>query len=192
MASWFRKPSGVCSERNDVTDILIGVGIFLFAALGFRDGFMRKIFGILGFWGGLIFATKFMNPLGEFFNHMIGLSSEIALILSFCVIFLAITLFVNLVYRWTGDTTRGTLPISSRFAGAILGAGQGVVAVSLILLMLNIFDVPAPESRKDSTLYHTSIKVAPAVFNYSTKWMPRSRAFIDEVKVTLQTFSIVQ
>ena len=65
--------------------------------------------------------------------------------------------------------------------GAILGCGQGAVAVSLVLLMLSIFDQPSADERKASFLYKPVIRVAPEVFDYSVTWMPESKAFLQEL-----------
>ena len=48
----------------NTTDIGILLGVLFFVVLGFRDGLMKKVFGTLGFLGGLICATKFMGDLG--------------------------------------------------------------------------------------------------------------------------------
>ena len=163
-------------------DILILVGLSLFVILGFKDGFFKKILGILGFLAGLICATKFMNPVGEKIMRWLDFSKDISHVLAFSAIFLAVVLLQILFYRWFGSSGTGTLKIWSRFAGAIVGIGQGALAISLILIMFNIFEMPSEEGKKESVLYHPILNTVPIVFDYTTTWIPESKAFIDELK----------
>lgn len=171
-----------------VTDILILLGLLMFIIIGFRDGFMKKVFGIIGFWGGLIIATKFMGPLGDKVVEWFGFSDEISLITAFFAIFLFIVVAVNMSYRWFGQSNSESHKFVSRAAGAILGAVQGAVAISLILVMFSLIDIPDQETQEESLFYQQSIEVAPAVFDYSTQWIPESKAFYDELKARVKKY----
>ena len=163
------------------TDILIIIGVLLFIILGIRDGFFKKIFGILGFLGGLICATKFMTILGDIFIDAIGLSREASIIISFFIIFIFVIVVVNLFYRWFGASGGDAIKPWARISGGLLGAVQGVIAVSLILVMLSFFEIPSEEEKADSLLYIETIHVAPLVYDYTTRWMPDSKQFFDEL-----------
>jgi membrane protein required for colicin V production len=165
-------------------DALILIGLLIYMVLGFRDGFFKKIFGVLGFWGGLICATKFFPLAGGMIISWLDLSKETAFILAFFLIFLLVSLVLNLFYRWFGRSSSNTIKISSRMTGLAMGCVQGAVAISLFLLMLNIFDLPSEENKNSSYLYKPLLKVAPTVFDYSTSWMPESKAFLEELKTS--------
>jgi len=166
----------------NLTDICILVVFIGFTILGWRDGLLKKIFGILGFWGGLVVATKFMTPLGARYEEWFGLTEEAAWIFAFCSIFIVISLVANFSYRWFGKTGSESLKIASRIGGALLGAGQGLVAMSLILIMFQLYDPPTEDTINDSLLYEQVLQVAPAAYDYSTEWIPDSKAFLDELK----------
>lgn len=172
----------------NTTDILIIIGISFFVVVGFRDGFFKKVFGFFGFWGGLIAAIKFMDPVSELLRGWIDLSIEVAVIIAFFVIFLFCVVLVNLLYRWWGKSGSETLAIRTRIWGSALGLCQGLLVVSLVLLMFSIFDSPSEEEQKASLLYKKTIGIAPFVFDYSTRWMPSSKAFFEEVKSKIETF----
>ena len=171
-------------------DILIIGGISLYIVLGFRDGIFKKFLGILGFWGGFVLAVKFMSPFSEVIAEWLDLSTEAALIVAFFAILLVAVISVNILYRWFGKSGSDTLQIRTRVAGALLGGAQGLIAVSLFLIMLRIFDEPSEEARKESTLYNKTVKIAPSVFDYSTQWMPASKAFYEEVKSKIDKFTL--
>jgi len=167
------------------TDILIIVGILAFIILGVRDGFLKKTFGILGFVIGLICATRFMTPCSDLITEWVGLSGETALVLAFFIIFLAIIIAVNLFYRWFGKSKSEAIKVVSRISGGILGAIQGVVAVSIVLVMFNIFDFPSEEEKQGSILYDDIVVVAPKVFDMTTQLFPDSKRFFDVIKEKL-------
>ena len=169
-----------------ITDILIGVGLILYIALGFRDGFFKKVFGILGFLGGLIAATKFFTMGGELVKEWLDFSAQTSFVISFFVIFLVISVSFNLFYRWFGRTGSDTEKTWSRFAGAIIGGAQGALAISLILFMFNIFDEPSTETKDNSYLYEPVLKVAPIVFDYTTTWIPESKDFLQTIEESFQ------
>ncbi len=175
----------------NVTDILVLLGLAAYMLLGFRDGFLKKVFAILGLWGGLVIATKYMVPLGDQYTAWFGFGDELSDILAFASLFLAVSVVVNLFYRWVGKTDTESLKFVSRIAGAILGLAQGAVAISLLLLMFNVFDLPSTDSQNESMLYHDTINIAPAVFDYSTQWIPDSKAFFEEVEGKLQKLKSV-
>ncbi len=170
----------------NLTDILILAGLLLYTVIGYRDGLMKKIFGVIGFWGGLIMATKFMESLGLQMVRWFSVDEDTAYVLAFCTIFLLVSLVVNLSYRWFGKTGTESLSPFSRIGGALLGMAQGFVAVSLILLMFNIFDIPSETTQNESLLYNDTVQFAPAVFDYSTSWIPDSKMFFDEMKGKLK------
>lgn len=171
-------------------DIFVIIGIALFFVLGFRDGFSKKIFGFCGIWGGLIASIKLLDPVCEVLRQWLDFSPEVSVVVAFFVIFFICVLGVNILYRWFGKSASDTISIRMRIFGGILGLGQGVVTVSLILLMLSLFDSPSDEDKKSSVLYKKTIGIAPFVFDYSTRWLPSSKAFFDEIKAKIETFNV--
>lgn len=172
----------------NVTDILILAGILVFVLLGFRDGLLKKIFGILGVLGGLICATKFMSTVADFIEPWLNVGQETLLIFAFAAIFLGVVIVVNLFYRWFGETGSDTLKTWSRLSGGFLGAAQGAVAVSLVLLMMSLFDLPSESAKRESALYDGVYQLAPKIFDYSTRWMPSSKKFFDELKNVMEKY----
>jgi len=164
------------------TDILILIGILLYAALGVRDGFFRKLYGIIVFLFGLIAATKLMAPFSEILIDSMGFSEETSVILAFFSVFIGTIILASLLYRWFGKSASDTINVWSRIAGGILGFAQGIVAISLILVMLGIFDIPSEEDRREAALYEDVYQVTPTILDYTTRWVPSSKRFLDQIK----------
>jgi uncharacterized membrane protein required for colicin V production len=163
-------------------DILIVLGVLLFVVLGIRDGFFKKIFGIMGLIGGLMLATKFMAPTADWLIDWFGFSQETGLIVAFFFLLILVVVAVNLFYRWVGQTADTSLKVWSRLAGGLLGVGQGLIAVSLVLVLFSIVSFPSEEDKKDSAFYKDVIPIAPQVIDYTIEWMPTSKKFVDELK----------
>ncbi|MBI4810748.1 MAG: CvpA family protein [Ignavibacteriales bacterium] len=170
-----------------LTDILIFIGILLFVALGIKDGFFKKLYGIIGFLGGLIAATKLMSPLADILIDWFDFTRETSMILGFAIVFLFSIVVVNLLYRWFGHSGSESIKFWSRITGGIIGAFQGMVAVSLILVMLDLFQIPGEETKNDSVLYEDTYQLAPTIFDYSTRWMPDSKMFFEEIKDVIES-----
>jgi uncharacterized membrane protein required for colicin V production len=164
------------------TDILIIIGILLYVALGIRDGFFRKLYGIIVFLFALIAATKLMAPFSEILIDSMGFSQETSVILAFFSVFIGVLIIASLLYKWFGKSASDSINVWSRVFGGVLGFVQGVVAVSLILVMLDIFDIPGAEEKEEAVLYEDVYQVAPDILDYTTRWLPSSNKFLDEIK----------
>ncbi len=168
-----------------ITDILIIVGILVYVALGVRDGFFRKIYGIIVFILGLIAATKLMTPFSELLINSMEFSEATSIFLAFFSVFIGVIIIASLLYKWFGKSASDTINVWSRVFGGILGIAQGIVAVSLILVMLGLFDIPGEEEAEESVLYEDVYQIAPNVLDYTTHWLPSSNRFLDEIKEIL-------
>jgi uncharacterized membrane protein required for colicin V production len=163
-------------------DTIIILGILFYVGLGFRDGFIKKVYGIVGFWAGLIIAAESMYYVGQKLVEMVGLSKELGHVIGFCAVFMIIVVIENLFWRWFGQTSEDVLSMTQRFGGAFIGFLQGLVGVSLLLVMFAIVDFPEKESRDASALYKPVLRVAPTAFDFSTSFMGNEKGFMDVLK----------
>jgi membrane protein required for colicin V production len=165
-----------------LVDGLIVLGVLFFMILGFRDGIIKKIYGIVGFWAGLLVATECMYIVGQKLIDLLGFSKEISHILAFCGVFLVVVLLENLFWRWFGQAREDVLSMMQRFGGAIIGFIQGLVAVSLFLIMFAIVDLPPQESRSKSSLYAPVFHIAPTAYDFSTSIFGSGKGFLDVLR----------
>lgn len=173
-------------------DFVILLGVIFYVILGFRDGFMKKVFGIIGFWGGLVLAGKFMTSVGGWIYASVGFSHDTSFVLAFAAIFTCISVMCNVSFRWFGVANSNTMTVKARFGGGVLGLAQGILAVSLLMVMLSVFEMPSEESKKDALFFEITADIAPMVFDASTAWIPDSRAFVNEVMEKFEKFRPVE
>ncbi len=109
-------------------DLLCAGLVFLFALWGAYRGFLRQLFGILGFIGGIVLARLCAGSFGVAFAKDLGLPVAIATAAMAVAIFLAAEIVANLIGRFLHKRMTG------RFTGAVehgggflMGAGKGLL-----------------------------------------------------------------
>jgi len=145
-------------------DYVIIVVVAIGFLLGFKDGLIRKIIGLIGLIAGIGLAFEFSDDLGRlitpFFNHDGYLANIIAGIL----IFLIIVLIASIVKRIVHPLDKVNKFVN-QFIGGIVGAIQIIFILSGIFLFLDIFSFPAKEVRNESFSYNKIYDIIPAAFD---------------------------
>ena len=81
-------------------DLIIVIVMLIGFVLGFKDGFVRKIIGLIGFIIAIILAALFYQQLGEILESFTGIEIYLSKILGGITIFLVVMIFVSLLKRW--------------------------------------------------------------------------------------------
>ncbi len=162
----------------------IGIGICLLgsAALGFKDGFFRKLYGILGLLGGICAALLLYGWAGELFGRWFELEKEVARLVAFSAIFIIFFILMNIIYRSIGDESDKAIPVWSRLFGGGIGAFEGALIASLILMLATKFGLIDDLMIKESEFYKSFIDFTPKVMTATMKWLPKAQEFIQELK----------
>jgi len=171
-------------------DLLVILILIASTILGIKDGFFKKVFGVLGFWTGFVLSTKYMGVVAGWLISWLDLGSDSAHIIGYGVIFTVVVVAVNLGYRWFGQTGKETLSPKSRIAGGLFGFTEGLVLASLLFVGMSIFNEPDDATRRESAFYYPLVSVAPDVFDYTLSWMPDQKAFVDEIKEQFGKFTL--
>ena len=128
--------------------------------LGFKDGLVRKIIGLIGLVIGVILAFQFSGKVGKyltlFFNNDEYLSSVIAGILIFLVVILIASLIKRVVHPF--DKVNRFI---NQFIGGIIGTVQIAFFLSAVFLFLNIFNFPNINHRNNSCCYNFVLDLIP-------------------------------
>ncbi|MCA9729232.1 MAG: CvpA family protein [Candidatus Eisenbacteria bacterium] len=113
-------------------DILLVVAFALTALAGFRNGFFRELFSLLGMVGGVIAGMRLtgvvLDQIDVPFLHT-ELGTSLVFLLLFLLVFAAATILGGLLAMvWEGKSPTG----SSRLAGLGLGALRGFLLVTVL------------------------------------------------------------
>jgi uncharacterized membrane protein required for colicin V production len=155
--------------------------------VGLRDGLLKKLFAVVGVILALTIATKYMRSLGEYTKTWLRLDQEQAYIVTFVLIFVSVVVLTNFFYRWFGGDSK-SYKIWDRFAGGIVGIFEGVIVLSLVLILLTLVDFPSREGKKTSDLYQPIIGFAPALFDRINEIFPESKKFKDELNNSIERY----
>src|SRR5204863_3341139 len=117
--------------------LICGGIVLLFALLGLFRGFLRQIFGIAGFIGGIVLARLFAQPFGDAFAKDIGLPVAVATAAMALAIFLAAEIVAKLVGNFLHKRMQGGLTGAVERAGGIfLGTAKGLLVAWAVASLL--------------------------------------------------------
>lgn len=145
----------------DITIILLAAASFY---LGYKEGFVKKIFDILGFFLGIIFAIWFAGGMGSVYKSVLGVADGSAEIIGGVTIFI----FFQVVTAIIVKTTKVHSKIShlvNKIIGGFAGAIQVVIFISAILVATSKLAFPSDETIKGSWLYSSVRSVMPAIIH---------------------------
>ncbi len=140
--------------------IIISVGFLL----GFKDGLIRKIIGLIGLIAGIGLAFEFSESLGKIITPFFNNDSYLANIIAGILIFLVVVLIASIIKRIVHPLDKVN-KFLNQLIGGIIGVIQILFFLSGIMLFLDIFSFPAKESKNDSLIYNKVHDIIPASFD---------------------------
>lgn len=166
-------------------DIVIFVLCAIAFVLGYKDGFVRKLIGTIGFFLAVYLGIKFSVPGGTFLTKIMGVEPEFARVLGGFFIFVLVIFITSLIKRLVHPFDKVNNLIN-RIVGGAVGTIQILFFLSAIFYFMNIFGSPAKESRDKSLLYGTVSSILPKAIDTVTGGAPliqrRSHAPSDTTK----------
>ncbi len=149
---------------NYIDFILLG-GLAVGFILGFKDGIIRKLIGLLGVVTGLFASFMLAETLGAiligFFDNEKNLSNIIAGIL----IFFAVLALFSILKRVIHPADKINKFVN-QFLGGIFGIIQMAYFLSGFLLFFHIFNLPPENIVKNSVSYETVYKLLPETIDF--------------------------
>lgn len=149
---------------NYVDFIIIGFVIIGFI-LGYKDGLVRKIIGLLGLFLAIFLAVKFAAKAGKLISPLMDQEIYLAEIAAGILIFIAVIIITSVIKRVIHPHDK-----VSKFANQILGGITGTVQIiffiSGIFLFLNIFNVPDKKTAGKSMFYGSVYGIMPKTIEF--------------------------
>lgn len=160
-------------------DYIILFIILIGFLLGFKDGLVRKLIGLVGFVVAVAFAFEFNSKVGKiilpFFNGDEYLSNLLAGILIFIVVVLITSILKRIIHP---------LDKVNRFINQLLGGIVGVIQIlfftSAFLILLNILGIPSNEERKKSLTFNSVLDLIPNTIEIIIGHKAKASDFIKE------------
>jgi membrane protein required for colicin V production len=146
-------------------DYIIIVILLIGFLLGFKDGLIRKIIGMVGLVVAVGLAIQFSEPMGFFiapvFSNEVYLANIVAGILIFAFTILVFALIKRIVHP---------LDRVNKFVNQILGGIAGIIQIifflSAFFIFLNVFRIPDKNAKESSLLYYTVAGIIPSTIDF--------------------------
>lgn len=141
-------------------DYIIFVVIVIGFLLGFKDGLVRKIIGLIGLMVGVILAFQFSGKVGKILTPLFNNDEYLSSVIAGITIFLIVILIASLIKRVVHPFDKVNRFIN-QFLGGIIGAVQITFFLSAVFLFLNIFSFPNSLQRNNSWSYNFVLDLIP-------------------------------
>jgi membrane protein required for colicin V production len=161
---------------NVIDIILIGL-ILIGFILGYKDGFVRKLIGLVGFALAIFLSIRFSVEGGKMLESATGIEFYLSRIIAGFVIFLIMMILTSLIKRLIHPFDKVNNFLNQLFGG-IFGVIQILFFLSAVLFLLHIFDVPSKKDINNSLLYSSVYSVIPLSVKYIDNYAPQSKSII--------------
>lgn len=145
-------------------DFIIIFILFVGFALGFRDGLIRKVIGLIGLVFGFVLALEFYKRLGSFISPIINDEIYLAEIIAWIFIFVGVIFLGSILKRIIHPLDKVNR-FMNQLLGGISGTLQILFFISGFFLFLNVFNVPSNEDKGASLLYTNVYNVIPVTID---------------------------
>ncbi len=137
-------------------DIILIIAFLAFTVHGFSKGFVSKFLSLAAILAGIIIAAKYSMKIALMVQGIVGGSEMIGGIIGIVLLFMVLLLIASLMTKMFKSIK--ILQIWDKFGGAIFGLLEGALMLSILLLILSIFDIPASGASRDKSFMYKPTK----------------------------------
>ncbi len=148
-------------------DVIILVALVIGFALGYKDGIIRKLIGLVGLILAVLFAYMFSDSLGVILAPYFNDDASLARIIAALLIFFGTLAVVSVIKRIVHPADKVNKFVN-QFLGGLFGATQMAFFLSGFLLFFHIFNLPPENIREHSKLYKPIYSVIPTTIDLLT------------------------
>lgn len=167
-------------------DLIIIVTVLVGFILGFKDGFVRKLIGLIGFGLAILLAALFKNNLGKMVENVFDIEIYLSEIIAGITIFFGVIVVFALLKRVIHPFDKVNNLIN-QIVGGVVGIFQLLYFVSAVFLLLNIFDVPGKSVKESSAFYNITYKIIPVTIDFLTNYTPEPKKIINDYIIEQDT-----
>jgi len=162
-----------------VTDIIIIALVLLGFLLGYKDGFVRKLIGLIGFIAAIVLASIYSLEFGKMIERIFDIEIYLARMISGAVIFITIILITSIIKRLVHPFDKVNNFVN-QIAGGTVGVVQILFFVAAAIYILNVFDVPDEKEKTNSMFYAKVYSLIPETVNLLNEYTPETKKIIKE------------
>ena len=146
-------------------DIIILVVITIGFILGFKDGLIRKIIGLIGLFVGIYVAYRFSGIVGGFILPIFNDEKNLADIFAGIILFLLTVLLFSVLKRIIHPLDKVN-KLLNQMLGGVAGILQLIFFISAVFVLLKIFNFPNKKDKDSSFMYQKVYLVVPSTISF--------------------------
>ena len=175
----------------NVIDIIILLFLGLFGFIGFRNGLIREVLGLVGVIAALFFAFRYLEPISTWIDSFTKITDGWTPVITFFLIFFLVIVVTHLLIIFLEYVVKITfMSIPNRLTGLLFGVLKSSLFVSVIFVLLAAIDVPGEETRRNSLFYKHIIHLAPGAYDLVAEIYPETQKFADSIQRMLDDYTI--
>jgi len=163
----------------NILDLILFFFILIGFILGFKDGFVRKLIGLIGFTLAISLAITFAFNLGRLVESITGIEIYLSEIIAGIIIFLAVIFIFSIIKRFVHPFDKVN-NLVNQVTGGFVGGIQILFFLSAFLIILNIFNTPDKESQNNSYLYDKVYNIIPATIELLSEYKAEPKKVIKD------------
>ncbi len=161
----------------NLLDIIIMTVIFIGFILGFKDGLIRKLIGLLGFALAITLAVIYAGNLGKVVENILDIEFYLSKIIAGITIFILVLVLTSIIKRVVHPFDKIN-NLMNQLVGGFVGVIQILFFLSAIFYLINIFNEPSENSKKSSIFYQKVYDIIPSTIDYISGYSPKTKKFI--------------
>lgn len=154
--------------------------------LGFKDGFVRKLVGLIGLGLSVFLAITFASNLGILIESFTGIEIYLSEIMGGIIIFLAVIFIFSIIKRFIHPFDKVN-NLVNQITGGFVGGLQILFFLSGVLILLNIFGTPGKETKDDSLLYNKIYSIIPVTIEFLGQYEAQPKKMIKDYIIDRDT-----
>ncbi|MDG5766990.1 CvpA family protein [Balneolales bacterium ANBcel1] len=157
--------------------------ILYFAWRGYRNGLIKEVFRIVGLVLAGFVAFQYADLAGSLIRPVLDIDPQFIPYISFTALFVLAMVAVQLGIAFLDALIQLLLlSIPNRLLGSLFGVLKSSLLVSIALIVLSGFGIPGSETRNQSVLYKSLVKVAPASYDIVARVLPGVKPYKESVE----------
>ena len=160
-------------------DLIISIVVLIGFVLGFKDGFVRKIIGLVGFIVAIVLAAIFYERFGAILESFTGIEIYLSKIVAGVLIFLVVMILVSLLKRWVHPFDKVNNFIN-QVLGGVIGAIQILFFLSAVFFLLRVFEIPGKNVINSSLFYSKTYDILPTTIDFLNSYTPKTKEILKD------------
>lgn len=170
-------------------DIIIFAILLIGFLLGYKDGLVRKLIGLIGLIVAVYLAFTYSDDFGIYLNPIFNNEEYLANFFAGLIIFIVSIFVFSIIKRLVHPLDKVNRFFNQLFGG-IAGAIQTLFFISGFLLFLNIFSIPDREDRDDSIIFNDVYNIVPTVIDFTLGSDSTAKDFIEDYIERKENFTL--